>query len=77
MSAILTEILTLLTSGITQFATGFGSGLMSMVTSIFLTGEGDAQKLSLFGGLCIVFAGISLAIGLSRWVLKWVSSLGN
>lgn len=77
MSAILTEILTLLTSGITQFATGFGAGLKEMVTSIFLDGSGDTQKLSIFGGLCVVFAGIGLAMGLSRWVLEWVSSFGN
>lgn len=77
MSAILSEILTLLTSGISQFATGFGTGLKDMVTGIFLDGSGDTQKLSVFGGLCIVFAGVGLAIGLSRWVLNWVSSLGN
>lgn len=77
MTKILTEIVTLLTSGITQFATGFGEGLKEMVTSIFLTGSGDTQTLSVFGGLCIVFAGVGLAIGLSRFVLNWVSSLGN
>ena len=77
MSAILTEIVTLLTSGISQFATGFGDGLKSLVTAIFLDGSGDTKKLSLFGGLCVVFGGIALSISLSRFVLKWVSSFGH
>lgn len=76
MSAVLSEIITLLTSGLTQMATGIGGGLTALVTSIFLEGEGDAAKLSVFGGVIVVFAGISLAIGLSRWVVNWVTSLG-
>lgn len=76
MSAVLSEIITLLTAGLTQMATGIGGGLTALVTSIFLEGEGDAQKLSVFGGVIVVFAGISLAIGLSRWVVNWVTSLG-
>lgn len=81
MSAILTEIITLLTAGITQMATGIGGGLTELVKSIFLetSGSGDSAvtKLSTFGGVIIIFAGVSLAIGLSRWVVNWVTSLGN
>lgn len=77
MSAILQEIITLLTSGITQMAQGIGSGLKELVTSIFLETSGDSQALSVFGGIMIVFAGIALAIGLSRWVVNWLTSFGN
>ena len=77
MSAILQEIITLLTSGITQMAQGIGSGLKELVTSIFLDTSGDSQALSVFGGIMIVFAGIALAIGLSRWVVNWLTSFGN
>lgn len=77
MSAILQEIITLLTSGITQMAQGIGSGLKELVTSIFLETSGDSQSLSVFGGIMIVFAGIALAIGLSRWVVNWLTSFGN
>lgn len=81
MSAILTEIIELLTSGITQMATGIGGGLTALVKNIFLetSGGGDSAvtKLSTFGGVIIIFAGVSLAIGLSRWVVNWVTSLGN
>lgn len=77
MSEFLQEIITLLTSGITQLATGIGSGLKSLVTSIFMeVGEGGAVQLSTFGGVVVVFAGISLAIGLCRWVMSFVTSLG-
>lgn len=77
MSAILQEIITLLTSGITQVASGVGAGLTSLVSNIFITtGTGGAQTLSTFGGIIVVFAGISLAIGLCRWVVNFLTSLG-
>ena len=77
MEAVLTDIIALLVGGITGIATGIGQGLSNLVTSIFLQGEGDAMALSVFGGVIVVFAGVSLAIGLSRWVTNWVTSLGN
>ena len=79
MSAVLQEIITLLVSGISQMASGIGSGLTALVSNIFL--ETDATtgttQLSTFGGMIVVFAGIALAIGLCRWVVNWLTSLGN
>ena len=78
MTQILTEIISILVSGISGIATGIGTGLTDLVQAIFLeTGAEGAMQLSTFGGLIVVFAGISLAIGLSRWVVNWVTSLGN
>lgn len=77
MQSILTEIISLLTGGITGIATGIGSGLQELVESIFLTGTGETQSLSVFGGIVIVFGGVALAIGLSRWVMNFLTSLGN
>ena len=78
MTEVLQEIVSLLTSGISQFATGLGQGLQTLVTSIFITtGEGGAQSLSTFGGVIIVFASISLAVGISRWIMNYITSLGN
>ena len=78
MTTILQEIIALLVAGITGLASGIGAGLSELVQSIFLkvSESGTVEGLSTFGGLIIVFAGVSLAIGLSRWVLNWVTSLG-
>lgn len=76
MSAVVTEIITTLTSGIAGMATGIGTGLSTLAKSIFLDSTAETTKLSAFGGLIVVFAGISLAVGLSRWVVNWVTSLG-
>ena len=74
------SIIEILVGGITQVAKGIGSGLSTLAQSVFLqtTGEGASSKteLSTFGVLIVVFAGISLAIGLSRWVVNFVASLG-
>lgn len=75
---ILSSIIEIMVGGITGIATGVGSGLSTLVQSIFLTtGEGGAQELSTFGIMIVVFAGISLAIGLSRWVLQFLTSFGS
>lgn len=77
---IMQSVIEILVGGITQVAKGIGSGLSTLAQSVFLvtTGEGASAKteLSTFGVLIIVFAGISLAIGLSRWVVNFVASLG-
>ena len=75
MTAILNQIVEILYAGITGVAQGIGSGLTTLAQSIFLGSE--AGTLSVFGGLVVVFAGISLAIGLCRWVVDWVTSLGS
>lgn len=79
LETVLGDIMSLLTGGLTSIATGIGGGLGNLVKSIFLevNESGEAQGLSLFGGVIIIFAGVGLAIGLSRWVVNWVTSLGN
>lgn len=77
MSAVLSEIISLLTDGIVEYAGAFGTGLGSAAESIFLTtGEGGAVGLSTFGGLIVVFAALSLAIGVTKLIFNWVTSLG-
>ncbi len=74
------SIIEILVGGITEMAKGIGGGLSTLAQSIFLqtTGEGASAttSLSTFGILIVVFAGISLAVGLSRWVVNFVASLG-
>lgn len=77
MSTILTQIIELLVGGIKGVASGIGEGLSTLAQSIFLqAGAEGALTLSTFGSLIVIFAGISLAIGLSRWVVNFVTSLG-
>lgn len=77
---IMQAIVEILVGGIRGVATGIGEGLSTLAQSIFLqtTGSGDSHTttLSNFGVLIVVFAGISLAVGLCRWVVNFVSSLG-
>lgn len=76
----LTDIIEILVGSIVPFAKGIGDGLSQLVQSLFLqttgTGADAVTTLSIFGTVVIVFAGISLAIGLSRWVLNFITSLG-
>lgn len=74
--SILNDIIQILVGGITGIATGIGSGLNELVSGIFLTGEAGSETLSTFGTIIIVFAGVSLAIGLSTLVVHWLTSLG-
>lgn len=77
---IMQAIIEILVGGISGVATGIGQGLSTLAQSVFLqttgTGESATTTLSTFGVLVVVFAGISLAIGLSRWVVNFVASLG-
>lgn len=75
-SALMSEIISILISGITSFATGLGSGITALINALFFDLSGQTPTLSTFGVCVIVFAGVSLAIGLSRWVLNFISSLG-
>lgn len=74
MTAILQQIIEILVAGISGIASGVGQGLTTLAQALFLGAE--AGTLSVFGGLVVVFAGISLAIGLCRWVVDWITSLG-
>lgn len=78
MTALLTEIIQLLVGGITGVASGVGKGLSQLASDIFIqAGAEGAQTLSVFGGVVIIFAGISLALSLCRWVVNFVTSLGS
>lgn len=78
MTAVLQEIISILVGGIQGVAQGVGQGMQTLMTSIFLTGNGTENSpyaLSVFGGVIIIFAGIALAIGLCRWAMNFVTSL--
>ncbi len=79
MADVLNDIIELLTGGISGIATGIGDGLGNLVESIFLKvgADGAIEGLSVFGGVIVIFAGVGLAVGLSKLVVHWISGLGG
>ena len=75
--AIVQAIIEILLAGLTEMGTGIGQALSGMVTGIMFTGDGTSQTLSVFAVVLFVFGGISLAFSLTRWVLNFVTSIGN
>jgi hypothetical protein len=75
MSSILQEIIELLVGGITSIASGIGTGLSTLVEKIFL--NADKTGLSTYGGVIIIFAGVSLAVALCTKIVTWVTTMGN
>lgn len=78
---IVTQIIQILVSGLSEMAAGIGSGLNDLAQSIFLvqkgTGETTTLALSQFGQLIIAFGAVALAVGLSRFVVNWLTSFGR
>ncbi len=74
----LIETISILTAGITTLAGGIGSGLAVLAKSIFITEAANgAMSLSTFGATIIIFAGLALAISLSKLITEWISKLGG
>lgn len=74
---IVTQIIHILVSGLTEMATGIGGGLNNLAQSIFLVQSGEKWILSQFGELIIAFGAVALAVGLSRFVVNWLTSFGR
>lgn len=75
------QIIEILVAGLQGMATGIGNGLNSLAQSIFLvqkgTGETATWALSQFGQLIVAFGAVALAVGLSRFVVNWLTSFGR
>lgn len=78
MSSLLTSIISLLVGGLVDIGQGIGGALSELVQAIFVTvGTDGAMELTTFGGLVVIFAAISLGLGLCRLVLNWITGLGG
>lgn len=81
MTSVLTEIINLLTSGLVAMGKGIGGGINAIVSDMFIVttmGSDGAttQALSTFGSIVIVFTAIALAIGLTKLIYHFLTSLG-
>ena len=78
---LMSDIIKILVGAIKEYATGIGQGLSALVQSVFLVTSGDGASatttLSVFGIVILIFAGVSLAVGLSRWAVNFLTSLGS
>lgn len=76
---IVQEMVEILVAGITQLGAGIGAGVNDFVQALALTttGEGSSATttMSVFLVFTLVFCAISLAIGLTRHIFGWLSSL--
>lgn len=79
MTTALTELIGLMVGGISSLATGIASGVSGMAQALFLEvdGQGAVTGLSTFGGVIGLFAGVSLAVGITTKVYLWITSLGK
>lgn len=79
MVAILIEFIELLVGGITNLATGIGSGVNEFVQDLFLrvSDTGAVEGLSTFGGVIAIFGGIGLATGITKLIFNWIRSIGH
>lgn len=80
-SAIVSQIVEILTSGLTAFAQGIGGGIQAAVQNMFFTTTGTGNdattSLSIYAIMVLVFAGVALATGLTRLIFNWLGSLGG
>lgn len=81
MTSVLGQIIELLTEGLVSMGKGIGGGINSIVSDMFIVTTTDSagvttQTLSTFGSIVIVFCAISLAIGLTKLIYHFLTSLG-
>lgn len=80
IQSALTEFIGVLVSGLVDMAEGIANGIVAMAQALFLNVDSTTHAvtgLSVFGGIVAIFAGLSLAVGITTKVYTWVTSLGN
>ena len=76
-SNLVTQIVQIIVSGITEMGKGIGKGISDAVQAMAFTGTGEQQTLSVWFIVVLAFAGISLAVGLTRLVYTFLTTLGK
>lgn len=73
VSEIASSIIGALTSGLTGLVSAIPNAIKETFTNLFFDGTGDAQTMSGFAIVMLVFGGIALAFGLSQLVYHLVT----
>lgn len=77
MTSVLNEIVEILVGGLNTMATGIASGLNTMATDLFITTTEGTKHLSAFGGIVAIFCAVSLGVGLTTLVTRFVMHFGK
>ena len=72
-NALLTQIIALLTDGITSFAQGIGGGINDYLEALFVDLTGETPALTTFGQIAIIFMAITLVIGVTSKIFAMLS----
>lgn len=70
------DIIDILVGGLTSMGTGIAGGITNFVQGLMFTTSGETTTLSPFIAAVALFAAIGLAVGLTKWVSRWIQSLG-
>lgn len=76
-SALLSDIIAILVGGFTGIGEGMGAGLSVFAESILFTTVEGTATMSAFATVLFIFMAISLSMSLFRWVLNFVTSMGQ
>lgn len=74
---IVIEMFEILGGGLIEWGETIGAALQSMITSMWVTVTEGVAGLSVFAQVCLAFMGVSLGIGLTYWIISWLTSLGK
>lgn len=74
--SIVEQMVEILVAGISKLGAGIGDGVSDFVQALAITGTGENQTMSIFLIFVLCFAGVSLAVGLTRLIFQWLTSLG-
>lgn len=78
---LVSQIVQIIVSGITEMGKGIGAGISNVVQQMAFTttgtGESATTTLSVWFIVVLAFAGISLAVGLTRLVYTFLTTLGK
>lgn len=74
---LVTQIVQIIVSGITEMGKGIGSGISGAVQAMAFTTSGETTTMSVWFIAVLAFAGISLAVGLTRLVYSFLTTLGK
>lgn len=78
-SQVLQEIVSILVGAIQNLGSGIATGVNSFAKSLLMEVDstGAITGLSSFGAVVAIFAGISLAVGITTLIFNFIKKMGN